>query len=232
MDKTKPPLGKLGGGFLLPAKTQCLLKYRKSNQDNAMSLANPTLEDIWKLFQESDKKIKENNEKLTQEISRVSREVEKVNKELSIEVEKVSTSVGRLSNRLGQFIEEMVYPAAVRLFQERGIDIHEVYRGVEGKRNGEGIEIDLLVVNDGDVVAIECKSNLSIDDINEHLERLEKLKRVLPAYTHKNLMGAVTGMVIPENVAQYAYKKGLFVIGQTGEQLFIRNDDKFKAKVW
>lgn len=197
-----------------------------------MSIAQPTLEDVWKLFQESDKKMKENNEKLTQEISRVSREVEKVNKELSIEVEKVSTSVGRLSNRLGQFIEEMVYPAAVRLFQERGIDIHEVYRGVEGKRNGEGIEIDLLVVNDGDVIAIECKSNLSIDDINEHLERLEKLKRVLPAYTNKNLMGAVTGMVIPENVAQYAYKKGLFVIGQTGEQLFIRNDDKFKAKVW
>jgi hypothetical protein len=90
----------------------------------------------------------------------------------------------------------------------------------------------LLVVNDGDVVAIECKSNLSIDDINEHLERLEKLKRVLPAYINKNLMGAVTGMVIPENVAQYAYKKGLFVIGQTGEQLFIRNDDKFKAKIW
>ena len=219
-----------------------------------MSIAQPTLEDVWKLFQESDKKIKENNEKLTQEISRVSREVERVNKELSIEVEKVnkelsievekvnkelsievkkvSTSVGRLSNRLGRFIEEMVYPAAVRLFQERGIEIHEVYRGVEGKRNGEGIEIDLLVVNDGDAVAIECKSNLSMDDVNEHLERLEKLKRVLPAYTNKNVMGAVTGMVIPENVAQYAYKKGLFVIGQTGEQLFIRNDAKFKAKVW
>ena len=230
-----------------------------------MSIAQPTLEDVWKLFQESDKKIKENNEKLTQEISRVSREVERVNKELSIEVEKVnkelsievekvnkelsievekvnkelsievkkvSTSVGRLSNRLGRFIEEMVYPAAVRLFQERGIEIHEVYRGVEGKRNGEGIEIDLLVVNDGDAVAIECKSNLSMDDVNEHLERLEKLKRVLPAYTNKNVMGAVTGMVIPENVAQFAYKKGLFVIGQTGEQLFIRNDAKFKAKVW
>jgi hypothetical protein len=196
-----------------------------------MSIAQPTLEDVWKLFQESDKKIKENNEKLTQEISRVSREVEKVNKELSIEIEKVSTSVGRLSNRLGQFIEEMVYPAAVRLFQERGIDIHEVYRGVEGKRNGEGIEIDLLVVNDGDVVAIECKSNLSIDDINEHLERLEKLKRVMPAYLNKNLMGAVTGMVIPENVAQYAYKKGLFVISQTESSCLFAMMKNLKRKL-
>jgi hypothetical protein len=129
-------------------------------------------------------------------------------------------------------IEEMVYPAAVRLFQERGIDIHEVQRSVSAKRNGEGIEIDLLVVNDVDVIAIECKSNLSIDDVNEYLARLEKLKHVLPAYLNKNVMGAVTGMVIPENVAQYAYKKGLFIIGQTGEQLVIRNDEKFKAKIW
>jgi hypothetical protein len=186
-----------------------------------MSIANPTLEDIWRLFQESDRKWQEMREEMRQ-----------MSKETDKRINKVSADLGRLGNRLGDFIQEMVYPAAVRLFQERGIDIHEVQRNVVAKRNGEGIEIDLLVVNDGDVVAIECKSNLSIDDVNDHLERLEKLKRVLPAYIHKNLMGAVTGMVIPENVAQYAYKKGLFVIGQTGEQLFIRNDDKFKAKVW
>jgi hypothetical protein len=193
-----------------------------------MSIANPTLDDIWKLFQEAIQQSKENDRKWQE----MREEMRQLSKETDKRINKVSADLGRLGNRLGDFIEEMVYPAAVRLFQERGIDIHEVQRNVSAKRNGEGIEIDLLVVNDGDVVAIECKSNLSIDDINEHLERLEKLKRVLPAYINKNLMGAVTGMVIPENVAQYAYKKGLFVIGQTGEQLFIRNDDKFKAKIW
>jgi hypothetical protein len=39
-------------------------------------------------------------------------------------------------------------------------------------------------------------------------------------------------MVIPENVAQYAYRQGLYVIGQTGNQLVVRNDLKFKAKFW
>jgi hypothetical protein len=193
-----------------------------------MSLANPTLDDVWKLFQESDRRWQE----MREETNRRWQETEKQFQETDKKIAKVSADIGRLGNRLGDFIEEMVYPAAVRLFQERGIDIHEVQRNVVAKRHGEGIEIDLLVVNDMDVIAIECKSNLSIDDISEHLERLEKLKRVLPAYINKNLMGAVTGMVIPDNVAQYAYKKGLFVIGQTGEQLFIRNDDKFKAKVW
>jgi Holliday junction resolvase len=49
----------------------------------------------------------------------------------------------------------------------QGIDVHEVHRGVSAKRNRDGIEVDLLVVNDNEVVAIECKSTLSIDDVSE-----------------------------------------------------------------
>jgi hypothetical protein len=39
-------------------------------------------------------------------------------------------------------------------------------------------------------------------------------------------------MVIPDNVAQYAYRKGLYVIGQSGGHLEIRNDDQFVLGVW
>lgn len=203
-----------------------------------MSLANPTLDDIWKLFQETDRKFQETSRQFQetdrkfQETDRKFQETDKKIKEVTENVDKVSTDLGRLGNKLGDFIEEMVYPAAVRLFKERGIDIHEVYRNVTAKREGEGIEVDLLVVNNTEVVAIECKSTLGIDDVNEHLERLEKLKRLLPAQANKNLMGAVTAMIIPDNVARFAYKKGLFVIGQTGEQLVVRNDAKFKPKIW
>jgi len=45
-------------------------------------------------------------------------------------------------------------------------------------------------------------------------------------------MGAVTGMVLPDNVAQYAYRQGLFVIAQTGGHLTVRNDAAFRAKTW
>jgi hypothetical protein len=95
----------------------------------------------------------------------------------------------------------MVRPAAVRLFREQGIEVHEVHRSIEAQRDDEGIEVDLLVVNDTDIVAIECKSTLGTDDIKEHVGRLDKLKRLLPTYAGKRVMGAVTGMVIPDNVA-------------------------------
>ena len=140
--------------------------------------------------------------------------------------------IGKLGNRLGDFIEDAVRPAAVRLFQGRGIAVHEVQQNVTVQRGEEGLEIDLMVVNDSEAVAVECKSNLKIDDVNEHLDRLAKLKRLLPRYASFKVMGAVAAMVIPDNVARYAASKGLFVIGQSGEDMAIRNDEDFTPAVW
>jgi hypothetical protein len=190
-----------------------------------MSISQPTLDDIWLLFKETNLQFKATDQKIKQ-----------MSQETDRKIKQVSEDIGRLGNRLGEYVEEMVRPAAVRLFQQRGIDVHEVHQNIESQRLNkginEGIEIDLLVVNNEDVIAIECKSNVSIDDVNEHLIRLKKLKRLLPTYADKKVMGAISGMILPKHVARYAYKKGLFVIAQTGEHLLIGNDVKFKARVW
>ena len=184
---------------------------------------------------ETDRILKELSAEIketSREIKENSREIKEVQKETAREIKAVNTSIGRLSNRLGEFVEEAVRPSAVRLFRERGIDIHEVQQSITAKRDGEQLEIDLLVVNNENVVVIECKSNLSVDDVNEHLERLEKVKRLLPRYNNCKILGAVAGMVIPDNVATYAIKKGLYVIGQNGEHLELRNEKSFTAKTW
>lgn len=181
-------------------------------------------DDIWAILHEVARGQKE--------LQGAQRQLQDAQKETDREIKAVSASVGRLSNRLGQFVEEAVRPSAVRLFSQRGIDVHEVYQNVTAKRDGDSLEIDLLVVNHQDAVIVECKSNLSIDDVNDHLNRLEKIKRLMPAYAAKRISGAVVGMVIPENVAVYAIRKGLYVIGQNGDHLELRNEAEFVAKVW
>lgn len=199
------------------------------------AVAVPSYEDIMRLFQETAlglRELKESQKETDVRFKETDRIIKESAKQTEREIKAVNASIGRLSNRLGQFVEEAVRPAAVRLFQERGIDVHEVQQNIVVKRDGEGLEIDLLVVNDKDTVAIECKSNLSIDDVNEHLERLSKIKRLIPRYKDNNIVGAVAGMVIPENVANYAIKKGLYVIGQNGEHLELSNSETFTPKVW
>ncbi len=193
-----------------------------------MNLTQPTYDDILRLFQETDRKFQETDRKFQE----TDRTIKALSLQTSLDIKRVSESIGRLGNRLGDFVEEMVRPAAVRLFREQGIDVHEVHRGVEASRGGDDIEIDLLVVNTTDVIAVECKSLLGIDDVNQHLLTLGKLKKLLPTYAEKRVMGAVAAMVLPDNVSRYAYKQGLFVISQSGDHLLIRNDAKFKPQIW
>ncbi len=202
-------------------------------------------DEIWAILRESaesqkitDRKFQDTHrefqeiKQLFQETDRQMKETDRLMKETDRKVKEVSRDIGRLGNRLGDFIEDALRPAVVRMFQERGIDVHEVHQNICSNRGNEGLEIDLLVVNDSQIVAVECKSNLSVDDVNEHLERLAKLKRLLPSYADKQVFGAVASMVIADNVAKYAYRQGLFLIGQNGDHLEIRNDEDFVAMVW
>jgi hypothetical protein len=90
--------------------------------------------------------------------------------------QRVDQQLGQLTNRLGEFVESQVRPAAVRLFQERGIEVNEVSSDISLQRGQEGIQIDILVVNKTQAVIIRVKSKLGQNDVDEHLERLGKFK--------------------------------------------------------
>jgi len=129
-------------------------------------------------------------------------------------------------------VQWSVKPAAIRLFKERGIGVHELQQNIVVQDGNDGLEIDLLVISNHEVIAIECKSNLSVEDVNQHIERLSKIKKLISRYEKYRILGAVAAMVIPDEVAKHAYRKGLYVIGQTGNQLTILNGATFKPKEW
>jgi len=203
----------------------------------------PSFADVWRMFQETDRQLKERaaeTDRLLKERAAESdrkfQETERVMKERAAEtatvIKNLSKRLGDIGNRLGEFVEHMVSPAVVRLFQARGIEVHEVYPGVEAKRGGEAIEIDLLVVNDGTLVAVECKSKLTQEHVDDHLSRMEKLKRLLPLYKSHQALGAVAAMVMSDAVKDYALGHGLFVLRQNGDSIEIGNPEGFTPTVW
>ncbi len=194
-----------------------------------------TADDVWRLLGELTEAQKRTEHRL-QETERLlreqSQETERRVRQTDRQIQRVSQQIGDLGNRLGEFVEWQVRPAAVRLFQDRGLPVHELFTGVSIQRDGEGLEIDLLVVNTTEAVAIEVKSKLSSADVDEHLERLSKLKRLMPRYQDVRVMGALAAMVVPQDVARYAYRRGLFVLAQSGEHVVILNDGQFEPQVW
>jgi hypothetical protein len=108
-------------------------------------MSNVTLEEVWALFREvaeaqkeTDRKFQETDRKFQQ----TDRWLREQGRETDRKLKLVTTAIGDLGNRLGEFVEGLVKPAVVRLFQARGIPVHEVHPGVEVVRNGERLEID------------------------------------------------------------------------------------------
>ena len=197
-----------------------------------------TIEDIraiLKQLAQSQQELSQAQQELSQaqkELSQAQKETDKQIKETDKQINRVSKQIGELGNRLGEFVEWQVRPAVVRLFQERGIDVHEFHPGISVKRDNEGLEIDLLVVNDTDAILVEVKSKLTQRDVDEHLQRLAKFKRLMPRFRDVKALGAVAAMIVPNEVASYGCRQGLFVLVQSGENVIILNDAEFTPRVW
>ncbi len=191
-----------------------------------------TADDVWRLLGELAEAQKETERQLQETKQLLQEETTATRQLLRQQNEQFNEQMGKLGNRLGEFVEWQVRPAVVRLFQERGIAVHEFYPEASARREDEAIEIDLLVVNTTEAVLVEVKSKLTQADVDEHLERLSKFKRLMPRYSDVRAMGAVAGMVVPDAVARYAYRQGFFVLAQSGDSVVILNDAKFTPHNW
>ncbi len=164
------------------------------------------------------------------------REFKKSQMDFDRRMKELSKQLGGHANRLGEFVQEMVKPAVVRLFQDRDLPVHQVLPNMEGKSKDNQppveIEVDLVVVNTEVLIAVECKSHLTQEAVDEHLERLTVFKRCFPQFANYIVLGAVAGMVMTKEVSRYAHKKGLFVLAQSGSSIEIRNPSGFDAKEW
>jgi hypothetical protein len=141
-------------------------------------------------------------------------------------------AVNALSSRWGKFVENLVAPAAIDLFQARGIAVQEIHLAMKAKRSAINLEIDIFAVDDTVAVAIEVKSRLTQAGINQFIQNLGNFKQAFPAYKDYDIYGAVAGIEIDRNVDRYAYKQGLFVIKQSGETVKIDNDANFRPNRW
>lgn len=155
--------------------------------------------------------------------------------QLVTQISRTEKQVGDITDTLGKYVEEQVRPKAISEFKRFGIFLNESHFRVTNEDGSGNIlyEIDLLLVNSEFAVAIESKSKLKIDDIDNHIIRLEKVRNnPTKGLKSVKLLGAVAGMIVPKNVLEYATKMGLFVFVPTGETVKIANPTEFQFKSW
>ena len=150
--------------------------------------------------------------------------------------EEFHKQIGEITGTWGKFVSEMVRQKIIELFQTKGIQMKVSVQSVKGfTGNRIDYEVDLVLMNTDIAVIVEIKSTLRPKDVDEHIERMEKIKLIPPKIINLSgltLYGAVAGMIIENNADRYAYQKVFFVIRQKGSIVEIVNDEKFHPKEW
>jgi hypothetical protein len=206
-----------------------------------------TFEKVWLLFQETDRKMQEmaaetdrqmretaaqmkETDRKMQETDRKFQETDRLLKDLS-------RKYGDLSGRMGEIVECLVAPGMLEKFNAIGFDVHskaidvERYEEVEGKKRLL-YEVDVLLEDGNKLIAVEVKSKVKVEHINEHVGRMGKMREYARRQgDERELYGAIAGAVFEESVKSYALKKGFYVVEQSGDTMRIV-EPVGKAKAW
>jgi predicted AAA+ superfamily ATPase len=178
-----------------------------------------TFEKVWAMFRETDKKFQETNKKFQE------------NEKLLRQNQKMMSALGR---KFGKVIEHMFIPNLKEKFNLLGFEFEKSSPDVliGSKEHNIYMEIDVFLENSDNALAVEVKTQANIDDIREHVERMEKLRRYFDLHDdRRKLYGAVAAAVIPENVHDFALKQGFYVIKQSGDNISVEEPQN-KARAW
>lgn len=187
-----------------------------------------TISEIWQLFRETDTKFKETDARFKETDARMEQRTAETDRQLKETDAKLRRLEGLFGNQWGRLIEALVQPSVLSLFQKRGHNVRRLHQRSKAQRNGDSMEIDIILENGDEVVAVEVKSTLTVEAVNDFLVDLRSFTEFFPLYHAYKIFGAVAGLDISQDVERYAYRRGLFVLRVSGEEMVqLVNDEQF-----
>jgi hypothetical protein len=180
---------------------------------------HPNFDTVWAVLQEVGEKQKE----LTENQKETDRQMKDFNKRF-----------GDFTRRFGEVVEYMIAPNLCEKFREFDLTFQRSNSGtrVTDHKNKIFFEVDVMLENSDKAMLVEVKTKLTMDDVNGHIERIEKMRNYADLHGDKrSFLGAVAGVVMASNVKDYALGQGLFVIEPSGESFNITPPDN-KPKEW
>jgi ATPase subunit of ABC transporter with duplicated ATPase domains len=199
-------------------------KKRKPSKKAIPTGKGLTFEKVWAMMQETDRQMKENAEQQRETDRQMKESAERFEREMKESSERLNKQLGELGNRFGEMVESMVVPNLITKFHELGFVFEKAYKDAEIKDKANNIfaEVDITLENGDKVMIVEVKSKPKTEDVSEHVERMEKVRRHGDLHgDRRTFLGAVAGMVFSDGVKKFAMKNGFYVIEPSGETFII-----------
>ena len=162
-------------------------------------------------------------------------ELRKFQEETTQQMKETDRKGGELTKRFGDGVEHMVVPNLVTKFNELGYEFGKSAPNMKFRDIEHGIfaEADAYLENGNCVMIVETKVTPTIEDVKDHIERMEKIRKYVDLLNDKRTyLGAIAGVVMNENVREYILKQGFYAVVPSGETFSIISPDHNKLRKW
>jgi len=88
-------------------------------------------------------------------------------------------------------MESLVEGDIIKLLNERGIKVNDVSREREKIFQGQCYEFDIIAMNNKEVVAVEVKTTMRKQDVDDFLKKLDKFKEIFSQHRKDIIYGAM-----------------------------------------
>ena len=169
-------------------------------------------------FEEGD--AMKNREQLKEDAPMSREKAERLNKEAEYSRRMWEKHFDDRGTRFGEIADYMFAPSLREKFWEMG---HNYYIAssnckINDYNNNIFFAVNVKLENNERAMLIEVRTNLTTEDVKDHIERLEKMRKYADLHDDKRtFLGAVAGAVMTDNIRDYALKQGFYVIEPSGE---------------
>lgn len=157
-------------------------------------------------------------------------------KETALMIQSMTKSIERMSGSIGRewgdLVESLTKASCLQQMQAWGIEVTQTSELTESDRKGYEQEWDTLLINSGELVAVEVKSRFQVKYLKDIEEKLVNFKKAFTQYANYKVYGAVAALKYDAGSARLAEKSGYFVFEPSGDIMKIINRADFKPKAW
>ena len=195
-----------------------------------------TFEDVWAALMEDRVRQEKAWERQDKAWEQQRKDWEQREKAWEQQRKETDRRLGDLSNRFGEMVEHLVAPSITERFNELGFHFNRIAEGNVKILDDQGkirTEVDLLLENGEYIVAVEVKAKPLVNDVKEHVRRLEILREDWLRHKDKRkILGAMAGAVFMKAAKQAAIKAGFYVLDQSGDTMKMDIPDGFVPRAW
>ena len=185
-----------------------------------MTTASPTWAELREYMLNTSKIVRETSEQLKETGRRMDELNERAEKD-RIKSEKHFKQLENLyTTQWGKLVEAMTQPAALKLFKDEGIAVNHIYWEGKSEKDGHAMEVDIILCNGTEVVAVEVKTICRVCDVDNFISQMQYFKMLFSEFSDRKVYVAIAALKFNEFSDDYALKKGMYVLHAQGDGLF------------